>query len=179
MFQANKKKVMKHIALSIFLLFALLSGYGQEGRMPKGKTLRITKIDSAKKSTYGYLVAISDSDMVVMKSPVQFNQRFLDSNQNTTSYKNLSTVHIQRKGSLGRGMWIGALSGLAVGVLGAALDNASEDGLTPAFVILITAQGFVIGALVGALWKKRFKINGNKEKFARMKKTVLDMTYGY
>jgi hypothetical protein len=172
---------MKQLSLITCLALAMTNSYSQEGRLPRGKTLNIVMVDSIQSRSSGYLAAIGDSGIICLRSPVSFNQRFLNENHNIVPYWNLSKVFIQKKGSVVRGMWIGGLSGMAVFGLAAAVSSArSEIGVDVPVVLSVGAlYGTIVGGFIGVLSRKKFIIGRNKEKFDEMKKTILDMTYKY
>ena len=182
---------MKQFSLFTSLVLLALVSAAQEGRTPKRMTLKLAVTDSIQRVEYGYLAAMADSGIVMVKSPVVFDHSIAASNANVISYQNLSEVSIKRKGGVGKGIWIGAVSGM---VLGAVVGYISYkpmncEGATficwdfgpgydaAAGAALGTFAGAALGGIIGAVAKKTFVIGGRKDKFHHMKESVLDMTY--
>jgi hypothetical protein len=133
---------------------------------------------------------MADSGIVMLKSPVVFDQELSNSSSNLIPYQNISQVTIKRKGSVGRGILIGSLSGMFVGGVigyisykpvnceGAILCFDFGPGTDAAAGASVgTLAGAAIGAIVGSLAKKTWTIGGKKNQFNAMKTNVLDMTY--
>lgn len=124
---------------------------------------------------------------------------------NRYAQENIESISIKRNNAKKRGALIGVGAGLVAGVvmgfasgddpiyappaedflgIGAALTAISNSfamtaeekalfgGITGA------VGGGVVGFLVGALVKKKFIINGNRQKFEAMKLSILERTYG-
>src|SRR5262245_59567221 len=103
-----------------FLSFSLLllvagSSMAQSNRVAKRVTFKVSIMDSIQRVDYGYLAALADSGIVMLTSPVVFDHSIANANTNTISYQNLSEVTIRRKGSVGRGILIGSLTGMFLG----------------------------------------------------------------
>ena len=179
--------------LSFFLLLMIAgSSMAQNSRTPKRVTFKLSITDSIQRVDYGYLASLADSGIVMLKSPVVFDHNIASTNTNTNTipYQNLSEVTIKRKGSVGRGILIGSLSGMIVGGI-AGYISYKPVNCKDAFICfdfgpgydaaagasIGTLAGAVIGGLVGAIAKKTFVIGGNRDKFNRMKESVIDMAY--
>jgi hypothetical protein len=186
---------MKHLACFFFILSLASASFCQEERHPKKITLKVTMKDNIRRVHYGYLAGLADSGIVMVNNPVQFDHSLEGTTVNTIAYQNLSEIKIRRKGSVGRGILIGAISGMVLGgVVGLATyqkpttycqDNpfCITMDFGPGYNALAGASvgsvfGAAIGGIIGALAKKTFVIGGNRNKFAHMKENVLDMTYG-
>lgn len=123
---------------------------------------------------------------------------------NSYARENIEAITIKRSNAKTRGLVIGAGVGLALGIIMGLADGddpvyeAPADDflgigtfaveLNNAFaltagqkaLILGTAgasAGSLVGLLVGALAKKKFIINGDRQKFEAMKLSVLERTY--
>ena len=164
----------------------------------KPKTYKSTinlNSDNIKK---GYLININDSAVFLSKKPLplNFNIPYTET-ASTINYSSISSISLKRKGSVGRGALFGALSGFALGTIIAVADGddpyipPEQDffGIGNAFRLntgekifvygLSSAtSGVLIGLVVGALTKKKFTINGQKEGLKRMR-TKLTPTTNY
>lgn len=80
---------------------------------------------------------------------------------------NIEVIRIRRKNNIGRGVWMGALSGFALGILVTLPDL--DDWLFAAFPFAVIGSG--IGALVGTI-KVRVPINGNLSNYNKCKRKL-------
>lgn len=161
----------------------------------------------------GYLGLINDSTLYVSNTQVAINQPAQDVSRWTAiDYNQIRWVHLKRKGSVGRGILIGAISGLAAGAIAGLVSgddppcqqnyssysyysplnnvfaglsysmcsafriSAGEKALIGGTMGMVT--GGLIGGILGAVARKKFTINGSKEKFNAMQLTVLERVYG-
>ena len=181
---------MKKLTLATCLTLASLIGFSQKGRMSQRITFKLIVVDTVDRVQFGYLAAVADSGIVMLKSPVVFDQSLSNSNCNTIPYQNLKEVTIKRKGRVGRGILIGSVSGFAVGaVVGAVtykpcngdfcLLDPGQEGQAIGVGFLGAIGGGIVGGIVGAGAKKTWTIGGKKNQFEDMKSNVLDMTYRY
>lgn len=184
---------MKQLTTGIWLTLISAISLAQEARVPKKIVLKVAMKDSIQRVDQGYLAGLADSGIVLVKGPVAFDHSLKGTNANIIAYQNLSEVRIQRKGSVGRGVLFGALSGMVVGGVVGYMSYHKPvpcDGSTlcitwdfgPGYdalggAILGTVSGAIIGGIIGAVGKKKFVIGGNRNKFSHMKQNVLDMTY--
>jgi hypothetical protein len=177
------------------LLFFALSLIVQQARansidtLPvKHRVYKTTIFDDKNQSSFGYLSEIKDSIVMLSPAPITFNSIFADNNNiRSFNYKDISKVSIRRTGSTGRGILIGALTGLATGIIGGFVEGddppeyffamtAGEKAI--AYGAMGSIAGAGIGAIIGAIVKKKFTIGGNKEKFDEMRMNVLQKAYG-
>jgi hypothetical protein len=190
MIKQLKSSIMKQVSLLLCLLVLLTCAYAQEARVPRRVTLKVSVMDSIQRVGFGYLAALADSGIVMVKAPIVFDHTLASSNANTINYQNISQVTIKRKGSVGRGILIGALGGMLVGGIAGYISykpvdckdaifcfdfGPGADAAAGASVGLL--GGGIIGGIIGALAKKTFIIGGKKNKFDEMKVNVLDMAY--
>lgn len=86
--------------------------------------------------------------------------------------KIIKTIQIRRKGRVGRGVWIGALSGVVVGGIAGYASGDDEPGFFSSTAeekalgnaILLSFPGAGIGALIGSA-RTIFAINGNYQTY--------------
>jgi hypothetical protein len=181
---------MKQASFLLSLLVVLVAANAQETRTAKRMTLKLSVIDSIKRVDFGYLAAMADSGIVMVKGPVVFDHSLASTNVNTINYQNISKMTIKRKGSVGRGILFGALGGMLVGGIAGYISykpvdcknsvicfdfGPGTDAAAGASAGLLA--GGAIGGIIGALAKKTFVIGGKKNRFDEMKTSVLDMTY--
>ena len=148
-------------------------------------------MDSIQRVQHGYLAAMADSGIVMLKSPVVFDQQLSTSTSNLIPYQNITQVTVKRKGSVGRGILIGSLSGMFLGgVIGyISYKPVNCEGSlicwdfgpgtdAAAGASIGTLAGAAIGGIIGSLARKTWTIGGKKDRFYDMKSSVMDMTYG-
>jgi len=181
---------MKRISLSTALVLLAMVTVAQEGRTPKSMKIKLSVRDSIQRVEHGYLAAMADSGTVMLKTPVVFDHALASSTSNVIPYQNISEVTFKRKGSVGRGILIGTISGIVLGGITGYITYKKpdcKDALicwdfgpgtdAAAGASLGAVTGAIIGGIIGAVAKKTFIIGGKKEKFHHMKTSVMDMTY--
>ena len=151
-------------------------------------TYKISVTDSSLRPAKGYLFNITDSSLKVGFWPVAFGDPQADKEKyKEINFQHISEMSLKRNHAAGRGAWKGAVIGVLTGVIAGFVegDDPPEDwfGMTAGEKALMysglgAAAGTGIGALIGALAKKRFIIGGRKEKFDEMKANVLTKVYG-
>ncbi len=182
---------MKQFSFLLLSILLVTTIYAQDQRKPRRMTLKLTLIDSIQRVDHGYLAAMADSGLVMLKSPVVFDQQLSTTTSNMVPYQNISQVTVRRKGRVGRGILIGGLSGMFLGGVigyisykpvnceGALICFDFGPGYDAAAGASIgSLAGAVIGGIIGSLAKKTWTIGGKKNRFDDMKSSVMDMTYG-
>ena len=181
---------MKKLFILMCLTLVSAVGFSQHRRVPKRIKLKLELVDTLDRVHFGYLAALPDSGIMMLPSEAVFDQKLTSSSLNTIPYQNIQEVILRRKGSVGKGIAIGSISGFFVGaVIGAAMYQ-SKPGTVYGFDVGVEGEaigigflgavgGAVVGGIIGSAAKKTFIIGGNRDKFHRMKKNVLDMTYSY
>jgi membrane associated rhomboid family serine protease len=180
---------MKRSILSLGLAIAVLSNnMAQDTASRQTKMYRITLKGENRQMSKGYLAMITDSVLYVSASPVPVNLMSINpAFLKPFDYGSINTVSLRRKGSIGRGLWKGALIGTVIGViagLASGNDDPNKDWFAmtageKAFGLGITGAvgGGLIGTIIGAVARKKFIINGKKEKFREMQLSVLERIY--
>lgn len=111
----------------------------------------------------GYLFAIDDTSIKII------NKKSLDtSDLKTVEAKNIDIIKIRRKGKIGRGIGIGAASGIVLGVIVGLVDSQDSWISTETSVAMASAPLTLIGAGLGAGFgaiKKKIEVKGNIEVF--------------
>jgi hypothetical protein len=131
-------------------------------------------------SSAGYLARVTDSSVYLYSVRVQFSRSDL-SKQQKFDYRNLQEIELFKKGRIAKGIWIGAVTGLAAGLIVGALTyrtphNENEYSIGPATGLEIPAAGIFgsvigigAGAIIGALTVKTFYINGESKNLSELK----------
>ncbi len=141
--------------LAIFMLFSIGLQAQNTSKKIKPHKVWITLMDGIK--VKGDLYSADDVSIKIAK-----NNSLDVSNLTAISTQKIDIIKIRRKGKIGKGAWIGAISGAGFGIiLGLATEDDGWEGL------VATAEGIFFGdpgtntsAGIGAI-KKRIQINGN------------------
>ncbi len=159
------------------------------------KTFKVSVVDTTLLEHKGYLLSVSDSDLVMLTAPVIFDQGLFSSKGTSYSFETISKVTYSRKGAVGRGILIGGLTGAVVGTIVGAITYKKPEPCDPqnpfciqldfgagldaaAGGILGTLGGGLIGGVLGAVAKRTFIIGGRREDFKKFQINVLDKAYG-
>ena len=184
---------MKTLLLVMAVLVAA-SSYSQIRTVNK-KTFKVSVVDESNVKHDGYLVTVSDSNLSMVKSPIIFEEGLILRDSKNYAYENISKITYSRKGAVGRGIIIGALSGAVIGTIVGAVsyekpapcDTQNPFCLNLDFgagvsaaggAALGTLGGGLIGGIIGAVAKKTFIIGGKRESFKKFQISVLDKAYG-
>jgi hypothetical protein len=105
--------------------------YSDDSIALKKRIYKISFTTADSKKSTGYLARLSDSNLYVSASPLNFSS--VNKNDHLTSYpyNHLEKIEIKRKGAAGRGAWQGALIGLAIGVIGGLVSG--DDPVAPTY----------------------------------------------
>ena len=151
-------------------------------------TYKVSVYNFNKQSNFGYLAEINDSVLLLSPTEVRYNPIYSDSkNTKSFNYIDISSIKIRRTGTTGRGILIGAVSGLVTGAIIGFADG--DDPPDPFFsytagekAIAVGAMGSVVGAVIGGIIggvvKKKFTIHGKKKKFDHLRMKLLEKAYG-
>lgn len=174
---------------SVLIVFAgllLQSAIAQDSLVLKPATYKATITFTDKRFVQDYLVDFTDTSLLTRSSPFRFRYYSNNSNAVSVPYTQIDNVVIKRKGNGGRGALIGLFSGAALGGIIGAITYKDCDGCLFDFGIgfdigvgafLGSMGGTLTGLIIGSLMKKRFIINGQRDKFEQMKLSVIDMAY--
>jgi len=160
--------------------------HAQVSEQKKFIVFKTTVIDDNNVSHHGFLATMDDSTLYL--SPQKFALTFEKISLKGFkgfNYNQISVVNLQRKGSTGRAMIIGGVTGLLVGAIIGASQPVNAGGFNtiarPLDGIIGAAIGGGIGCLLGAaistLSKKVFVIGQQKEKLNNMRKTMISRLY--
>ena len=122
----------------------------------------------------GVLYELKDSSTLVSNSVIikdYSTNKFETINLHMNS---IETIKIRRNNNIGRGVWIGAVSGFVIGGL-VGLVGFQDDMMYPSTALIIgipsAAAGAGIGALVGS-FKVKIPINGDMNNYKMQKKKL-------
>ncbi len=127
---------------------------------------------------HAYKVVLQTKEGKVINGNLkQINSSAILTNMDTYNLENINTVKIYKKGSVGRGLLIGFLSGAVIGIATGLISgddppnqwfsmSAGEKAFGGA--LIFGSMGAATGAVIGLIHKK-FTINGNKEKYQQMR----------
>lgn len=170
------------------LLLAAQFSIAQDKPLIRKLTYIISITDSELQTVKGYLLNMTDSSVKVGHWPVMFgNAAVGKENHKEVNYRQISEITLKRNHGAGRGAWKGAVIGALIGAAAGFIEGGDPGeywlAMTAGEKALIyggmgAAAGTGIGALIGALVRKKFIIGGNKEKFDEMKTSVLNKAYG-
>ena len=167
---------MYKIIACFLVVFSAIVVQAQDTLKPR--KFKINLVTTSSDDYKGYLLAISDSSIAISSSPVEFQITFNNTYSHKIEFYNVENVIIKRKGSVGRGAFIGAIIGLAVGAIGGLFSGddppdqwfamtAGDKALS--FGAAGAISGSLIGMLVGAIAGKTFPIKGRKADFDAMR----------
>ena len=170
------------ISLSALLMAFTIFLNAQDSTSLKEVIFNATVTDLHHHRAAGYLYEISDSSVFlsVNKKPLRFSD-VESGDSKTFNFSNLEKLQLYRKGGVGRGAIIGALTGSLFMGLAAAASSGSASGTDFVSPGSIIAGGFLIGAIggalvgsaIGALSHKTFFIHGKKERFDKMRRKMI------
>lgn len=145
----------------LLLAFLMSFSYGLNAQN-NSKTIQIYKVwvnsmDGSK--TKGLLYSADEQSIKISK-----NNSLSNSNLIVIDSEKIDVIKIRRKGKIGKGAKIGAVSGAGFGV---AIGMATDSGEVKSVVATVSGLFFGIigtgvGAAVGSI-KKKIEINGNSE----------------
>jgi len=172
-----------HAILLLLLVCAINPLTAQDSTSLKYRTFRITVYGPDKIITSGWLANITDSSVLVSSQPVRFGiPADIKEPPKPIIFTRLQTVDIKRKNGGTRGLLIGLASGF---IIGAVIGLASGDD-TEGFIrfsagekalaggVLLGAVSGLAGVVVGAVSRKRFNLQGNKENLNQMRLRILE-----
>ncbi len=144
-----------------FFAFLMLFSYGLNAQN-NSKTIQIHKVwvktmDGS--MVKGVLYSADEQSIKISK-----NNSFSNSDLIVIDGEKIDVIKMRRKGKIGKGAWIGAVSGAGFGVaLGLAANNDEWEGVVATVSgLFFGIVGTGVGAGVGAI-KKKIQINGNSE----------------
>jgi len=168
---------MKKIIIILCLLLCYTTEIQAQSQHKKIKQYRvwITLMDSPKSNAIKGILYSADEDFVTFKYKISDEYSV-----NTIDPNIIKKIEIRRKGKVGKGAVIGAVTGLGIGAI--AGYSEGDDFLfskeTKAIFGGIAVGGF-FGAPMGALLttgKKKFEINGDIENYKRHLKSLQKYT---
>lgn len=150
-----------------------------------GKTYTV-KVKTTDGERFGYLTGFSDSAVLISRRRIRFSRIInREAKLEAILFSDIKKIGFRVKGRVSKGMWIGALAGMAVGIgiasvtyekpsSGPGMDMGLGAGLA---AVGGASIGFFSGMIIGgSLRSKRIKFNieGSFENFTRMRNLILN-----
>lgn len=170
----------------VLVLSLNMSVFSQDTSFVAKKITMITTV-KAEKNTRAYLAGITDSSVILSDARIRYSELPSKTSLNTMKFDEIKEVRFKRKGSVGRGVLIGGISGFISGALAGLIIGddkvlpPSEDPFRVSAILYTSAGekalglgvtgmmlGSITGALIGALSTKRFVIGNDRSKFHAM-----------
>lgn len=158
------------IKIKILLVIFLCSSYVTIGQNTKNN-IKVHKVwifmVNSSKIIKGNLYAVEENAIKIID-----NESFDISNLQSISPSQIEKIKIRRKGKVGKGIWIGGLTGLGIGIVSGLLSEDESDkllGFSPeekAVIngILLAPVGAGVGTLIASK-KEVITINGDVESY--------------
>jgi len=165
-------------------IFFFLTGHAQDS-LKKEKIFKAVINPSSTHMT-GFLATIADSSVFLSNTPAVLQFRFVNTNLEKLNYRKIMEIKLQRKGSVGKGVLIGSLTGMLAGAIIAAVTykapapnywnhfKYTEGETVFAGALFGAIVGAGTGAIFGAISYRKYLINGNWENLEEMK---MDLKY--
>lgn len=189
---------MKKLTVTTILLCVYYSLYAQDNIIKTGLNVDIsgriiynTKISftNGKHLMKGVLYAVNDSSVLVSNSLVKKDYSTGKFELSKISFNEIDLIKIHRKNSVGRGIWIGALTGFATGGLIGWMSGDDPPPVPGSFTFmrlsagdkakmygsLLAVTGALTGGLIGVL-EHKIPINGSMGNFNRNKSRLKKYT---
>ena len=154
---------MKNVLFCVIIAFSVFNIYSQDANRQRN-IFKVWVDLNHEIDIRGYLVELKDSSVVIIDN-LMFEKREI-------KISAIKQLKFRSKGRIGRGLAIGAGTGLVLGVIGGYADGDDEPGFLSltaedkaiglGFTMLTIGGG--IGAIVGAI-KKKYKLNGQQESY--------------
>ncbi|MCU7550829.1 hypothetical protein OCK74_17045 [Chitinophagaceae bacterium LB-8] len=177
---------MKAIIIVAFALFSLhaISSDSIPHQPLTYKSKLVTLYD---RTCMGYLSNLTDSKIYISNNQISYGEHPNLNAQKKFSYTEMSQVSLRQKGSIGRGILIGTISGSLFGAFVGLIAYQKPNCGTGAWVcidlgpsysalgggIVGALTGALIGGIIGATNKKVSALHEKKEKHDAMKISVL------
>jgi hypothetical protein len=139
--------------------------------------MKVIALDDNK--TRGFLSDLNDTVLFMAMEPNLAHSKMLDKSYfKHFSYENIERVTIQRRSSISRGVWMGAVAGFVGGAIAGLVEGSDPDyywyGFTGGQKAIIYGAffgglGCIVGGVIGALVHRTFVIRGSREKFQDMR----------
>jgi len=167
---------MKKIIIILCLLLCYTTEIQAQRKNKKIKVYKawVTMIDGSKPNRINGILYFADEDFIKVKYKISGVYSV-----NAIDPRNIKKIKIRRKGKVGRGILIGAVTGIGVGaILGYSEKDQffhTKESNAAAYGVTLGLLGVPIGASISS-GKKRFVINGDIEKYREHLKTLQKYT---
>lgn len=138
----------------LFLLTLVLTLSSTNAQKTKTYKIWVSLVD--KEEVKGILYDANEDELVIVAD---------DFNQLKFAPENIGVIKLRRQGKVGRGAWIGALSGMAIGFgIGYASESDADwqGAVALGSAILAAPAGSLMGMAIGSA-KEKFVINGDRD----------------
>ena len=177
---------MKIPLLLLSLLLLSTCAFSQDSTLRKKYILKTIIEPTGRRQhpiTTAFLADINDTAVLLMKTPMSFRQ-LQNANPIIMPYQQIRTITVYRKGSVGRAALVGTIAGAVIGgIIGGSFTTCSDCPHNYNYLGIIggtmlgATGGCLVGVIVGNLTKTTFTIGGRKDKFQKMKVSVLERAY--
>ncbi len=176
-FKYEIMKATSIILMGILLLYSMGVQAQKTTKKVKLHKVWISLTDSS--NVKGVLYSADENAIKIAK-----NYSMDVSNLTSINYQNIDILKIRRKGKVGKGAWIGALSGVGAGIIIGLIDGDDEPGWFSftkeekalASGIYLGVVGTGIGALI-ATKKEKIAINGDNQNYEKILKTIQSYSF--
>ena len=152
---------MKKITHVILFLFAIQVCVAQTDSAKKSPLYKIKLSTMNDNLMAGILIGSTDSSVTVYPGTIDHYKKGKQFSNATLNYENIKEISAKRKG----GAFRGALIGAGVGMLPVIVSLFQQGKGNTGYLGVITVPvGAISGAVIGAVSKKKARINGDKEK---------------
>jgi hypothetical protein len=131
--------------LHLLLCMLFLQGHAQDSMPKRLLKYKISVIEWNGAKQTGYLGYINDSILYISTTQVAVNQPAQPiSKRAALDFSQIRTIHLKRKGAVGRGILIGAISGLAAGAI-AGLVSGDDPACQRSYTVSDPYTGIFTG----------------------------------
>lgn len=171
----SKYRFIKCVVIFLCLLFFNSFFLPAQNNYPKVKIFKTwVQLNGEPYKSIGVLYQLKDSSILISNSVLESD--YYSNNFQVTEFKieNIEKISLRRKGGIGKGVWIGALSGTVLGVI---IGGASQGGGYDSYGMGLAGgvAGCFVGAGLGALFgtiKLSIPIDGQLDNYYKNNKKL-------
>ena len=125
----------------------------------------------------GLLFSIGEKDISVLPMSVKWDYRNPENNKfflKIVNFETIKELKIKRKGRGGRGILIGAISGVSFGMITGTLLAKNEADVSPIIITLVGSfyAGSIVGAFIGESYPHKFEIKNDSTSIQVLRKEL-------
>jgi hypothetical protein len=167
------KRILYFLLISFNLLLLSYPAQSQPDSSMNKKTFRVwVKSYNSSRLTEGILYDVKDSSIrILLTNPISIQKT--KERLTTMDVKSIEVIRLRKKGSIGKGVLIGGLTGAAIGtLLSLSFANSVHDN-SVLYVIpaMFAGLGVAIGFIAGGV-KIKMPIYGNQDNFNLYRKEL-------